>query len=79
MIDVLIPWLERLRLDAGRPGLMLRVRAVATDAVERTVPMLATKGRASYLGTRSIGHIDPGARSSCVLVHAICATLEGRL
>lgn len=79
MLDVLIPVLERLRVDAGRPDLMGRVRAVASDAVERTVPMLATKGRASYLGPRSIGHIDPGARSSCVLVHAICTTLEGRL
>jgi dihydroxyacetone kinase-like protein len=41
--------------------------------------MLATKGRASFLGPRSIGHIDPGARSSCVLLHAICTTLEARL
>lgn len=78
MLDVLIPVLETLRAEAGRPDLMRRVRTVASEAVERTAPMLATKGRASYLGPRSIGHIDPGARSSCVLVHAICTALEGR-
>ena len=79
MLDVLIPVLDRLRADAGRADLTRVVCAVATDAMERTAPMLATKGRASYLGARSIGHIDPGARSSCVLVHAICTTLEDHL
>lgn len=78
MLDVLAPVLETLRAEAGRPDLLRRVRMVATEAVERTAPMLATKGRAAYLGSRSIGHIDPGARSSCVLVHAVCATLEAR-
>ena len=79
MLDVLVPVLEALRSDAGRPDLMRRVRTIASEAVERTAPMLATKGRASFLGPRSIGHIDPGARSSCVLVHAICTTLEAHL
>ena len=79
MLDVLVPVLETLRLHAGSPDLMLCVRRTATEAAERTAPMLATKGRASYLGARSIGHIDPGARSSCVLVHAICTTLEAHL
>ena len=79
MLDVLVPVLEALRSDAGRPDLMRRVRTIAGEAVERTAPMLATKGRASFLGPRSIGHIDPGARSSCVLVHAICTTLEAHL
>jgi dihydroxyacetone kinase-like protein len=79
MLDVLVPVLETLRSDAGRPDLMRRVRTTAGEAVERTAPMLATKGRASFLGPRSIGHIDPGARSSCLLVHAICTTLEAQL
>ena len=79
MLDVLVPVLETLRSDVGRPDLMGRVRTTASEAVERTAAMLATKGRASFLGPRSIGHIDPGARSSCVLVHAICTTLEARL
>jgi dihydroxyacetone kinase-like protein len=79
MLDVFVPVLETLRLHAGSPDLMLCVRRTASEAAERTAPMLATKGRASYLGARSIGHIDPGARSSCVLVHAICTTLEAHL
>ena len=68
--------LEILRADAGRPDLAQRVRAVASEAAEGTGPMLATKGRAAFLGPRSIGHIDPGARSSSVLLHAICTSLE---
>jgi dihydroxyacetone kinase-like protein len=79
MLDVLVPVLETLRSQAGRPDLVQRVCATASEAVERTAPMLATKGRASFLGPRSIGHIDPGARSSCVLVQAICTTLEAHL
>jgi dihydroxyacetone kinase-like protein len=78
MLDVLIPVLETLRADAGRPDLMQRVCSTADQAVEKTGPMLATKGRASFLGPRSVGHIDPGARSSCVLVDAVCAALETR-
>jgi phosphoenolpyruvate---glycerone phosphotransferase subunit DhaL len=42
------------------------------------VPMQATKGRASFLGARSIGHVDPGAKSSCVLLHAVCKSLEAQ-
>jgi phosphoenolpyruvate---glycerone phosphotransferase subunit DhaL len=78
MLDVLFPVLEVLKADAGRPDLIERVRAAATEATARTVPMQATKGRASFLGARSIGHVDPGARSSCVLLHAVCNTLEAR-
>jgi dihydroxyacetone kinase-like protein len=78
MLDVLFPVLETLKADAARPDLIERVRATASEAVARTVPMQATKGRASYLGARSVGHIDPGARSSCVLLHAVCNTLEAQ-
>jgi dihydroxyacetone kinase-like protein len=38
--------------------------------------MRATKGRASYLGERSIGHLDPGAQSSALLIAAVCDVLE---
>jgi dihydroxyacetone kinase-like protein len=76
MLDVLVPVLEVLRTGRGRTDLVHRVSAVADEAVDRTAPMLATKGRAAFLGARSIGHIDPGARSSCILVHAVCNTLE---
>jgi phosphoenolpyruvate---glycerone phosphotransferase subunit DhaL len=76
MLDVLVPVLETLRTEAGRPDLIARVRCTAREAADRTAPMQATKGRASYLGPRSVGHVDPGARSSCLLLHAVCDTLE---
>jgi phosphoenolpyruvate---glycerone phosphotransferase subunit DhaL len=78
MLDVLVPVFEMLKAEAGRPDLLERVRVTASEAVARTGPMQATKGRASFLGARSVGHIDPGARSSCILVHAICGELEER-
>jgi dihydroxyacetone kinase-like protein len=78
MLDVLFPVLETLKVAAGRPDLIERVRTTASEAAARTVPMQATKGRASFLGARSVGHIDPGARSSCVLLHAVCDTLEAQ-
>ncbi|HXB76644.1 MAG TPA: dihydroxyacetone kinase subunit DhaL [Bradyrhizobium sp.] len=78
MLDVLVPVLETLRANAGRADLIERVRATANEAVARTAPMQATRGRASFLGPRSVGHIDPGARSSCVLLHAVCEGLEGK-
>jgi dihydroxyacetone kinase-like protein len=78
MLDVLFPVLETLRSEAGRPDLIERVRVAASEAVARTVPMQATKGRASFLGARSVGHVDPGAKSSCVLLHAVCKTLEAQ-
>ena len=78
MLDVLFPVLETLKAEARNPKLLDRVRATATEAVERTVPMQASKGRAAFLGARSIGHVDPGARSSCLLLHAVCNTLEAQ-
>jgi phosphoenolpyruvate---glycerone phosphotransferase subunit DhaL len=70
--------LETLKTEVVRLDLIERVRATASEAVARTVPMQATKGRASFLGARSVGHIDPGARSSCVLLHAVCDTLAAQ-
>ncbi len=78
MLDVLVPVLALLRAEAGRPGLADRLRAVAAQAAERTAPMVATKGRAAYLGARSVGHVDPGAKSSCLIVEAICDCWEAR-
>ena len=53
--------------------------AAAFDATFRdsTVPLVARKGRASYLGERSAGHLDPGAASSAILVQALADTLAG--
>jgi dihydroxyacetone kinase-like protein len=74
MLDVLIPVQEELR--SGGPGLLNRVRQRASSAAEATIPMLARRGRASFLGERSIGHMDPGARSSELIVLAVCESLQ---
>ena len=46
-------------------------------AAEHTIPMRAIRGRASFLGERSIGHMDPGARSSALIVDAVADVMEG--
>jgi dihydroxyacetone kinase-like protein len=75
MLDVLVPVLEVLR--EGGDGLPMRLRAAARDAAEKTIPMRAIRGRASFLGERSIGHMDPGARSSALIVDAVADVMEG--
>jgi dihydroxyacetone kinase-like protein len=52
------------------------VAQVAADAAQATIPMKAIRGRASFLGDRSIGHMDPGARSSALMVAAIADLLS---
>lgn len=75
MLDVLIPTLAVLH---AQPGDLGAARATAITSVEATKPMLATRGRASFLGERSIGHTDPGARSACLGILAVCDVLEGQ-
>jgi dihydroxyacetone kinase-like protein len=75
MLDVLGPVAAEL---AGGRATFDSVRKIAAASAEATVPMKAIRGRASFLGERSIGHMDPGARSSQLLVEAVCDTLEGR-
>ena len=75
MLDVLAPAHDELAL--GGDGPCGRVRQRAAAAAEATVPMKAIKGRASFLGERSIGHMDPGARSSALMIAAICQVMEG--
>jgi dihydroxyacetone kinase-like protein len=75
MVDALDPAVRRLRqsVDAGDP-LPIAMRATAEAAEEgmrRTVPLEARRGRASYLGPRSIGHQDPGATSTALMVRAL--------
>lgn len=74
MLDVLVPVHEAV--NRGAP--LSEIRQVAEKAVEATRTMQAKKGRASFLGIRSIGHIDPGARSAAHIVNAICNVLEHR-
>lgn len=76
MLDVLCPVLDALR--AAPPEPLTAVRRAAESGLAATRDMKATKGRASFLGERSIGHIDPGARSSALLIHAVCDLLEGK-
>jgi dihydroxyacetone kinase-like protein len=70
MLDALGPALEALRTaDADDvPGALARAAEAAREGMEATVPMVARKGRASYLGERSAGHQDPGATSSHLLL-----------
>ena len=75
MLDVLFPVLGVLR--EGGTGMTARVRATARAAAEDTIPMRAIRGRASFLGERSIGHMDPGARSSALIVDAVADVMEG--
>ncbi len=79
MFDALAPAVEALdtALAAGAP-LADALRATAAAAAEgrdATVPMLARKGRASYLGERSVGHQDPGATSTTLLLEAAAAAV----
>jgi dihydroxyacetone kinase-like protein len=71
MLDVLYPVQEAL--SAGKSA--GEVAAVADAAADATIPLKAIRGRASFLGDRSIGHMDAGARSSALLVRAIVETL----
>ncbi|MGO4832967.1 DAK2 domain-containing protein, partial [Rhizobiaceae sp. 2RAB30] len=56
-------------LASGKPA--SEIRAIADAAAEATIPMKAIRGRASFLGERSIGHMDPGARSTALLVRVV--------
>ncbi|MFD9244855.1 dihydroxyacetone kinase subunit DhaL [Streptomyces sp. NPDC059556] len=68
MLDALVPAVEGLR-DSFGAG-----RAAAEEGALATVPLRARKGRASYLGERSVGHQDPGATSSALLFAALDET-----
>lgn len=74
MLDVLVPVLHALQEDGG--DAVVAVRQAADEGLESTRTMQATKGRASFLGERSVGHLDPGARSSALLVHVVCDLIE---
>jgi phosphoenolpyruvate---glycerone phosphotransferase subunit DhaL len=73
MLDVLIPVAEVLERGELSSAAVIRAAHAAADA---TIPVKAVRGRASFLGDRSIGHMDPGARSSALLIEAIGSILE---
>ena len=70
MLDVLKPARDAL---AGGGD----VRRAAAEAADATIPMKAIRGRASFLGERSVGHMDPGARSSALIIDAVADVMEG--
>ena len=76
MIDVLVPVLAIMK-DA-KSDLPARLCAVAQQAASATIPVRAQRGRASFLGERSIGHMDPGARSASLMICAVVDVMEGR-
>ncbi|MDR1019954.1 MAG: dihydroxyacetone kinase subunit L [Synergistaceae bacterium] len=72
MVDALQPAIDALRAGApdGEPAAWKAAVDAAQKGMEDTIPMLAKRGRSSYLGERSIGHQDPGATSIFYLVSA---------
>jgi dihydroxyacetone kinase-like protein len=81
IVDAYAPALQAFErgLRAGRNAAAAAREAAeaAREGVRATIPMQARKGRASYLGPRSVGHQDPGATSTALLFAALARTLEG--
>jgi dihydroxyacetone kinase-like protein len=81
MVDALTPALQSLKeTNSGTPiGQALQASAAAAkEGMLATIPLVARKGRASYLGERSAGHQDPGATSSYLLLQAAADTWAER-
>jgi len=80
MVDVLSPTVDALAqaVGEGKNTLAAMQQAVvaAEQAMKDTIPMLARKGRASYLGERSVGHQDPGATSAYFMLKCLLVSLE---
>jgi len=73
MVDALLPAVAALEEfpDTELQEALARSASAAEEAAVATIPLLARKGRASYLGERSIGHQDPGATSVGLLLRAL--------
>lgn len=83
MLDTLIPVANSLQKSAQQNDSLKttleKVKRVSIEGMESTKDMLATKGRASFLGERAIGHIDAGARTSQLMICAIADVLLERI
>ena len=78
MLDVLIPVsqeLQKLSNEKDIKNIAEKIKQAAEKGMLATKDLIATKGRASFLGERAKGHIDPGARSSQLAIEAICDTI----
>jgi len=73
LLDVLDP-VQKV-LAQGGDDMVARVRQCALDSAQATAQMDAIKGRASFLGDRALGHVDPGSRSMALIIVALCDTL----
>jgi dihydroxyacetone kinase-like protein len=75
MVDVLAPavaaFSKAVAEGAAGPAAFAALTDAADAAAHDTIEMQARKGRASYLGPRSVGHEDPGAASSALMLHAL--------
>lgn len=78
MLDTIVPVVEVLKENKNESLdiLLEKIQKAAKEGVGSTKDMRATKGRASYLGERSIGHLDPGAMSSYLIIDTICKNLK---
>ncbi len=78
MLDTIVPVVEVLKENKNESLdiLLEKIQKTAKEGVDSTKDMRATKGRASYLGERSIGHLDPGAMSSYLIIDTICKNLK---
>jgi dihydroxyacetone kinase-like protein len=79
MVDALVPAIEALEPGGDHSSISAALdRAVlaAKKGADSTVPLVAKKGRASYLGERSAGHLDPGAASSVLLLESLQRALQ---
>jgi phosphoenolpyruvate---glycerone phosphotransferase subunit DhaL len=80
MVDALTPALltakQALNEGASLADLTTRTAAAAEEGMKATIPMLATKGRASYLGERSVGHQDPGSTSSWLILRSLAEVTQ---
>ncbi len=73
MVDALVPALKALKPvgDDSLPAAIDRAVVAAKKGADSTIPLVAKKGRASYLGDRSANHLDPGAASTVLLLEAL--------
>lgn len=83
MLDALIPACDAFdacaAVGAGLPAALAAAAAAARQGRDATKPLVARKGRASYLGDRSAGHVDPGAASAALLIASAASAVGGHL
>ena len=74
LLDVLDP--VRIVLGSSGDNMLARVRQCGFDSAQATAQMAAIKGRASFLGERALGHVDPGSRSMALIIGSVCDSLR---